>query len=143
MSVSPNSSQQSTATRNGETKKIRTERPLSPHLSAYRWQLTSLLSIAHRLSGVALVLGLIFLSLWLFLVGADIQPRVFTSAIVQGFGKLILLGFTLAFFYHLLNGIRHLFWDFEVGLELPQVYRSGYAVVILTVLLTIAVWFIA
>ncbi len=117
------------------------DRPLSPHLSAYRWQLTSLLSIAHRLSGVALIIGLVALSFWLFFLGQNAQASALVKIIFfSWFGKLVQIGFTAAFFYHLLNGVRHLLWDFNLGLELPQVYRSGYIVIVLTLLLTLAVW---
>ncbi|MGR4001046.1 MAG: succinate dehydrogenase, cytochrome b556 subunit [Alphaproteobacteria bacterium] len=120
------------------------DRPLSPHLGWYRWQLTSLLSIAHRLTGAALVLGLLLLSLWLFAAGLGASAYGVMAVILGSWlGRLILFGFTVAFFYHLLNGVRHLCWDLGRGLELPQVYRSGYLVVALTVILTLAVWFLA
>ena len=119
----------------------RTDRPLSPHLSAYRWQLTSLLSIAHRLSGIVLIIGLVALSFWLFFLGQGTKAGGLVEAVFfSWFGTLVQIGFTVAFFYHLLNGVRHLLWDFNIGLELPQVYRSGYIIVVLTLLLTLAVW---
>ena len=117
------------------------DRPLAPHLGWYRWQLTSLLSIAHRLSGAALVIGLVALSFWLFFLAQDVAAGGLVEAIfLSWFGTLVQIGFALAFFYHLLNGVRHLLWDFQLGLELPQVYRSGYIVIVLALLLTLAVW---
>jgi succinate dehydrogenase / fumarate reductase cytochrome b subunit len=105
-------------------------RPLSPHLQVYRWQLTSVLSILHRITGVALSAGTLLLTWWL--VAAAYGPDAFATA--QGFmgsfiGQLILWGFTFALFYHLGNGIRHLAWDFGWGFELSQVRTSGIAMV--------------
>jgi succinate dehydrogenase / fumarate reductase cytochrome b subunit len=119
-------------------------RPLSPHLQIYRWQLTSVLSIMHRFSGVALAVGTIVLVWWL--VAGAIGERYFDF--VQGFlrswfGLLILFGWSVALFYHLLNGIRHLFWDAGYGFELKQAYASGYAVLAGTAALTVFAWAIA
>jgi succinate dehydrogenase / fumarate reductase cytochrome b subunit len=107
-----------------------TERPLSPHLQVYRPQITSVLSILHRLTGVALTAGTLFLTWWL--VAAAYGPDAFATA--QGFlgsivGQLLLWGFTFAVFYHLGNGIRHLVWDFGWGFELDQLKASGIAMV--------------
>jgi len=118
-----------------------TERPLSPHLQVYRPQLTSVLSILHRLTGVFLALGTLLLVWWL--VGAASGPEAFAAA--QGFigswlGYLLLLGWSVALFYHLCNGIRHLAWDAGYGFELENVYRSGWAVVVATGALTVLAW---
>ena len=106
------------------------ERPLSPHLQVYKPQITSVLSILHRITGVALSAGTLLLTWWL--VAAAYGPDAFATA--QGFmgsiiGQLILWGFTFALFYHLGNGIRHLAWDFGWGFELSQVRTSGIAMV--------------
>jgi succinate dehydrogenase / fumarate reductase cytochrome b subunit len=106
------------------------ERPLSPHLQVYRPQITSVLSILHRLTGVALTVGTLLLTWWL--VAAAYGPDEFAT--VQGvmgsfIGQLILWGFTFAVFYHLGNGVRHLAWDFGWGFELDQVRTSGIAMV--------------
>lgn len=119
-------------------------RPLSPHLQIYRPQLTSVLSIMHRITGVALALGTIVLVWWL--ISGAIGERYFD--LVQGFlrswfGLLILFGWSAALFYHLLNGIRHLFWDAGYGFELKQAYASGYAVLAGTAVLTVLAWIIA
>jgi succinate dehydrogenase, cytochrome b556 subunit len=105
------------------------QRPLSPHLQVYKPQITSVLSILHRVTGVALTLGTLLLTWWL--VAAAYGPDTFATA--QGFmgsfiGQLILWGFTFALFYHLGNGIRHLAWDFGWGFELSEVRTSGLAV---------------
>lgn len=121
----------------------RVPRPLSPHLQIYRPQLTSVMSMLHRISGVTLVAGTLLLTWWL--VAAVEGPEEFE--VVQGvigswYGQAVLLGFTLALFYHLCNGIRHLVWDLGLGLELDAVYRSGRAVIIATVLLTVLSWMV-
>ncbi len=120
------------------------ERPLSPHLQVYRWQLTMVMSILHRAAGVALVVGVFALAWWLLAVAAGGDSYADAAgALASPFGKIILFGFSLALVYHLLNGIRHLLWDAGWGFEIPEVYRSGYAVAILTVVFTAAIWFVA
>lgn len=120
------------------------QRPLSPHLQVYRWQITMLMSILHRVSGVVLSVGAFGLAWWLLAVarGGDAYAQA-AAALASPLGLLLLAGFSLAMVYHLLNGIRHLLWDAGWGLEIPEVYRSGYAVGILTVVLTAAIWFVA
>lgn len=117
------------------------QRPLSPHLTVYRPQLTSVLSILHRMTGVALGAGTLLLVWWL--AAAASGPEAFAT--VQAFtgsviGRLLLLGWTWALLYHLCNGIRHLFWDAGLGYELATVTRSGWAVVAASAALTLAVW---
>jgi succinate dehydrogenase / fumarate reductase cytochrome b subunit len=107
-----------------------TERPLSPHIQIYRPQITSVLSILHRITGVALTIGTLFLTWWL--VAAAYGEDAFANA--QGFlgsivGQVMLWGFTFAVFYHFANGIRHLAWDFGWGFELGEVRASGVAMV--------------
>ncbi|MEM7223534.1 MAG: succinate dehydrogenase, cytochrome b556 subunit [Pseudomonadota bacterium] len=117
------------------------DRPLSPHLQVYRPQLTSMLSILHRLTGVALAVGTLLLVYWLAAAAAG--PESFESAqglIGSFFGQLFLFGWTYALFYHLCNGIRHLYWDAGFGFELPEVYKTGWAVVAVSGVLTIASW---
>jgi succinate dehydrogenase / fumarate reductase cytochrome b subunit len=116
-------------------------RPLSPHLQIYRWQLTSVLSILHRATGIALAVGVVLLVSW-FGSAAD-GPASFVK--FQGFlaspvGLVVLLGCSVALFYHLCNGIRHLCWDTGRGLELKSVYASGWTVLVATVVLTVIVW---
>jgi succinate dehydrogenase / fumarate reductase cytochrome b subunit len=116
-------------------------RPLSPHLQVYRWQLTSVLSILHRATGVALSAGAVVLLWWL--IAAAQGPQSY--AVVQAFlgswiGLVLLFGWSLALFYHLCNGLRHLWWDTGRGLDLPSVYRSGWAVLAGAALLTLIAW---
>jgi len=114
------------------------ERPLSPHLQIYRPQLTSVLSITHRGTGLALGIGAVFFVWWLS--GAAWSAACFAAA--QAFwgswlGKLLLLGWTFSLFYHLLNGVRHLLWDIGFGFDLRSTYRTGWMVVVFSVLLTL------
>jgi succinate dehydrogenase / fumarate reductase cytochrome b subunit len=119
-------------------------RPLSPHLHNYRFPLVALLSISHRATGVVLALGTVLLTYWL--ASAAYGPQAFAqaSALMGGvLGRLVLFGFSLALFYHLANGIRHLFWDVGLGFDLPTARRSGQAVLVATVVLTAGTWAIA
>ncbi len=116
-------------------------RPLSPHLQVYRWQLTSVLSILHRACGVALGAGAVLLVWWL--VAAATGPAAYgeVQAIIGSIPGLILLfGWTFALFYHLCNGIRHLVWDAGYGFDLRTTYVSGWAVVAASVALTAIAW---
>jgi succinate dehydrogenase / fumarate reductase cytochrome b subunit len=116
-------------------------RPLSPHLQVYRPQITSAMSIFHRITGVALAAGTLLLTWWL--VAAASSDAAFAAAqwfIGSWIGVLLLAGWTAALWYHLLSGIRHLFWDAGKGFELPTVHASGRAVIGATVVLTILTW---
>jgi len=116
-------------------------RPLSPHLQVYRPQLTSVMSIMHRTSGVVLATGSLLVALWLVALAAG--AAVFNpvaDAMQHPFALLVVFGYSLALVYHGLNGIRHLMWDLRIGLEIKQVYQSGYFVLGLTVLVTAALW---
>ncbi len=117
------------------------ERPLSPHLGIYRWQITNTLSILHRISGFGLTLGLIPLALWLW--GAAYDDALFTCLhdfFASIIGKLMLFGWTLAFYYHLGNGIRHLNWDLGRGFALDDVLESGRLVIAFAICLSIFTW---
>ncbi len=116
-------------------------RPLSPHLQVYQPQLTSVLSILHRLTGIALAVGTLVLVYWLSSAAGG--PESFSraqSVIGNWFGLLLLFGWSFALFYHLCNGIRHLFWDAGYGFELAELYKSGYAVLIAAGVLTLLAW---
>lgn len=116
-------------------------RPLSPHLQVYRPQMTSILSITHRMTGVALALGAILLVYWLAAAASGAEAFEDARGLIGSWiGRLALFGWTLALFYHLCNGIRHLFWDAGHGYALPVAERSGWAVLAATVILTLAVW---
>jgi succinate dehydrogenase / fumarate reductase cytochrome b subunit len=117
------------------------KRPLSPHLQIYRWQLTMAMSILHRITGVALTVGTLLLVWWL--VAAANGPEAFESAqwfLGSWLGLVLLFGWSVALFYHLCNGIRHLWWDTGRGLDLPSIHASGWAVLAGTALLTILAW---
>ncbi len=119
------------------------ERPLSPQLEIYKPQLTSVLSILHRMTGVALAGGTLFLTWWLIAAAMGPDPYAFTQSIWGSwFGYLVLFGFSVSLFFHLCNGIRHLFWDIGQGYEIETVYRSGWSVLAATAVLTIAAWVI-
>ncbi len=117
-------------------------RPLSPHLTIYKPQLTSILSITHRMTGVALAVGTALMVAWLWT--AAYNPGFYSTLheyLHSCIGQLLLAGWTLAFFYHLANGIRHLFWDIGKGFSLPAAYRSGWLVVAFALLMTAATWY--
>jgi succinate dehydrogenase cytochrome b subunit len=119
-------------------------RPLSPHLQVYRWQLTSVLSILHRASGVALTLGAVLLVWWLVAAAEGPEPFARAQAFLGSpFGLVLLFLWSLALYYHLCNGVRHLLWDTGRALDLPSVYRGGWAVLAATALLTAITWAVA
>lgn len=120
------------------------QRPLSPHLFSYRLQLTSLLSILNRITGSMLSVGAVGLVVWL--LAAASGPAAFADAqavLGSWLGYVVLFAFTLAFFYHLGGGLRHLMWDMGHGLDLQTTYKSGYAVIVATFLLTLLSWIVA
>lgn len=119
----------------------RAGRPLSPHLQVYKWQWTMALSILHRVTGVALAVGTLLLVWWL--ASAAYGEAVYADArsfLGSWIGRLLLLGWSVAFFYHLCNGIRHMLWDTGKMLDLKSAYASGLAVLAGTVVLTAAAW---
>jgi len=121
-----------------------TNRPLSPHLQVYRPQLTSMLSILHRGTGVALAGGLILMLWWLVALASGPEYYEYVMGIAGSIiGRLVMLGFTWALFFHLCNGLRHLYWDAGWGFEITSVYRSGYMVVIGASVLTVLAWIAA
>ncbi len=116
-------------------------RPLSPHIQVYKMPLSAKLSILHRLTGLALSLGAVVLVYWLFSLAymSDVAVSLhvlFASTI----GKLVLIAWTFAFFYHFCNGIRHLFWDVGKGFEMDDVNRSGVIAVLAALVLTAITW---
>ena len=119
------------------------KRPLSPHLQVYKPQLTSVLSITHRGTGVFLSLGALVLTYWL--VSLAVSEELFNSFHLHTsfwYGKLFLIGFVFSLYYHLSNGIRHLFWDIGLGLEISTTYKSGYFTIFISALLTLATLFV-
>ncbi len=116
-------------------------RPLSPHLQVYRPQITSMLSVVHRGTGVVLGVGTLLLAWWLIAAASGPEAYAQFNWFISGWiGRLILLGFTYSLFYHLCNGIRHLFWDIGAGFELAAVNATGWVVVIFSLGLTGLAW---
>jgi len=116
-------------------------RPLSPNIQIYRPQLTSVLSIANRITGIFLSIGAIGMVVWLIAAATGPQPyAAVQGAMTSWIGQIVLVGFTFAFFLHLCGGIRHLVWDAGYGFELRSIYVSGWAVVAASVVLTVAAW---
>jgi succinate dehydrogenase / fumarate reductase, cytochrome b subunit len=116
-------------------------RPLSPHIQVYRPQMTSLLSIAHRITGVWLGVGSLFIVAWLLALAAGPQPYAAMQAFFGAWvGRILMVGWSFSVCFHLANGIRHLFWDAGLGFSLRTTYASGWSVIAITILLTIATW---
>lgn len=119
-------------------------RPLSPHIQVYKMPFTAILSITHRLTGIALAVGTVVLAYWL--ASAAYGPVAYGHAqalLGSLLGKLVLFGWTGALFYHLCNGVRHLFWDVGHGYEIAQANKSGRIVVATAAVLTLLAWIIA
>jgi len=117
------------------------DRPLSPHIQIYRWQITMTLSILHRATGIALTVGTLLLAYWL--IAAAAGPDAFASAqalIGSWFGRLLLFGWSYALFFHLCNGIRHLAWDAGWGFEIATATSTGWFVVFASIVLTLLAW---
>ncbi|MEJ2128055.1 MAG: succinate dehydrogenase, cytochrome b556 subunit [Woeseiaceae bacterium] len=120
-----------------------TERPLSPHLSIYRWPVTMTLSILHRATGVAMAVGLLVLAAWLVSAAAgEAEYERFRAVMAAPVGQILLIGWSFAFFYHLCNGIRHLFWDAGKGFEKHQANASAWFVIIVSLVATAAFWMV-
>ncbi|MDE2234629.1 MAG: succinate dehydrogenase, cytochrome b556 subunit [Gammaproteobacteria bacterium] len=113
-------------------------RPTSPHIGIYRWQISMVMSILHRLTGVWLSLGALALVYWL--IAAGFGPDAYASAQVlfaSWLGQLLMWSWCFSLFYHLCNGIRHLFWDAGKGFEIRSMYISGFSVWIISGLMTL------
>ncbi len=120
------------------------DRPLSPHISIYRWPVTMVSSILHRATGLAMSLGFIVFVAWLF--DAASGPDAYATFLRLAdslIGKLFLIGWSFAFFYHLANGIRHIVWDTGRGFEKEQATASAWFVIVVAVVLTAALWGVA
>ena len=117
------------------------ERPLSPHLQVYRWQVQMASSILHRITGTILVIGaLAFVYGLLALAGGPQRWAAFADCLAGPLGKLLLLGFSWALAYHLINGIRHLLQDGGLGFAIPDFIRSSWISIIGSVVLTVLAW---
>jgi len=120
------------------------QRPLSPHLQVYRWQVSNTLSILHRLTGVVLAIGSAGLVAWLLALATGPGAFQQAAALVRSTaGQLLLVAWTFAYCYHLCNGIRHLAWDAGYGFDKHAARRSGIAAVACAVVLTAAIWALA
>jgi len=119
-------------------------RPLSPHLSVYRWPVTMTVSILHRATGAALSIGFAVLAIWLMsLATGEAQYSMVSEFLQSTIGCLLLIGWSFAFFFHLANGVRHLFWDAGRGFEISQANASAWFVIVLSLALTVALWMLA
>jgi succinate dehydrogenase / fumarate reductase cytochrome b subunit len=127
---------------NRDINNIRHKRPLSPHLGIYKPQITSVLSILHRITGIGLYFGMLLFCWWLVSVtysnqNADyIMWPIFNTLV----WKIFLLGWSFALFYHMLNGVRHLFWDAGFGFSLSATHISGWCVILGSIVLTAIAW---
>ena len=117
------------------------QRPLSPHLQVYRPQMTSVMSIMHRAAGIVLTTGTLVMTAWLvsLAMGAE-RYGIVAAALAHPLGQFVLFGYSVALIYHALNGIRHLGWDIGIGLTIPEVYRNGQLVLVLTAVSTVVLW---
>lgn len=117
------------------------QRPLSPHLQVYKPQITSMLSIAHRITGVAISVGTLLMVWWFVAAASSDSAYAHASGFIRSpFGLLLLFGWTASLWYHFCNGIRHLAWDAGFGFELPMMRNTGMAVLAGTAALTLLTW---
>jgi succinate dehydrogenase / fumarate reductase cytochrome b subunit len=120
---------------------IKANRPLSPHIQIYRWHLTMVMSIVHRVTGGALYFGTLGLAVWLIALAGGPAPFATIEAIIGSwFGLLVLFGYSWALIHHMLGGLRHFVWDFGYALGKPARDRIALANLVLSIVLTIALW---
>ncbi len=116
-------------------------RPLSPHLSIWRFQLPAVMSITHRITAVILTSGTVLLTAWLLaLAFGENSFNVVSMMISHPLGQFVMFGYSVVLFYHASNGVRHLFWDFGKGLDISGVYSSGRIALATMVVLTVGFW---
>ncbi|MDQ2633980.1 MAG: succinate dehydrogenase, cytochrome b556 subunit [Pseudomonadota bacterium] len=116
-------------------------RPLSPHLTVYRWPITMTMSILHRITGGALYVGTLLVAWWLIAAAMSEEHFAFVDWLIGSwFGLLVLFGYSWALFHHMLGGVRHLIWDTGAAMEKQTASKLGWATIIGSVLLTAAVW---
>ena len=117
------------------------QNPLSPHLQIYRWHISSLLSITHRISGIINLFSLILLFFWLVALSlGENNYELFLLVINSFIGKFILIGFTWSMIFHILSGIRHLVWDIGYGFEIKTANISGIVIITSSLILTVIFW---
>ena len=136
---------------------IKSARPISPHLAIYKMQITSGLSVLHRVSGMLLFIGLLCLSWWIcyfvFTYGemaannicnVDVVLQMRENLVLRFFssfiGQIILIMWSYCLFYHICAGIRHLFWDCGIGFKRAQVNCTAMAVIFCSVILCAFTW---
>jgi succinate dehydrogenase / fumarate reductase cytochrome b subunit len=120
---------------------VKANRPLSPHLSIYRWRLTMAVSIAHRVTGAGLYAGTLLLVWWLAAAASGPDAFALANAVLGSWpGLVVLFGYSWALIHHMLGGLRHLVWDFGVGLDKPARDRLALANVVGSIALTMIVW---
>ena len=125
------------------TPKRDAARPLSPHAGNWRWSVTMATSILHRMTGIGNSVGVVLLSWWLISVANGRQGYVdFSTFITSPFGRFLLFGFTVSLCYHLLNGIRHLFWDAGHGFDIPVASKWSWFGIIGSVILASGIWYL-
>ena len=118
--------------------------PLSPHLQIYRWHVSSLLSITHRISGIINLLALILIFFWLLALSLGENNYESLLLLTNSFvGKFVLIGFAWSMSFHILSGIRHLFWDLGYGFEIKTANISGLIVIVSSLVATIIFWLLA
>ena len=115
--------------------------PLSPHLQIYRWQISSLLSITHRIVGVINIIAITIICFWSLSLLLGAESYLIINNFFQSFlGKFVVIGLCWTFSFHILNELRHLFWDLGYGFELDVVFKSGVVVIFSALVLTSLVW---
>jgi len=120
------------------------ERPMSPHLSVWRWHITMATSILHRATGVALYVGALIAAAWAVSLAEGPEAYgQFKAVLGSPIGLVVMFGLTLSFFYHLANGVRHLVWDAGHGLDVKSANLSGIAVLAFAVGATVVIWIVA
>jgi len=123
---------------------IDNQNPISPHLQIYRWHVSSLLSITHRITGVVNLLALILMFFWILTFSfSENNYELFLLTINSFFGKFILIGFTWSMSFHIFSGIRHLAWDMGYGFEIKTANISGILVILSSLVTTIIFWLLA
>jgi succinate dehydrogenase / fumarate reductase, cytochrome b subunit len=116
-------------------------RPLSPHLSVYRWPITMTVSILHRMTGGALYFGTLLVAWWLIAAAtSENQFNIANAVFGSWFGRLVLFGYTWVLIHHMLGGIRHLIWDTGEGLEKHTASKLAWANIAGSIVLTVLVW---
>ncbi len=127
---------------NSSKLQIKSKRPLSPHLQIYKPQITSVMSILHRLTGAFLSLGSLVMAYWFYAAAYDMESYEFVyNCFTSIIGRIALIAWSAAFYYHLCNGIRHMFWDMGKGFELDALRRTGLMVLAVSSILTSATWY--